>query len=199
MSKRASWLIGAGVAVAMSAAVQAQQTAPAPAPTAKARSGQEDAIKKLAAGFYKPGASLEERLSYVSPDFIQHSPMVARYMELNNIKSGRDAFKSIENTRDRLNAGTAPPAAQGPKPPEGNVLYKVMVDGDLVTVIHERYRPDPGAKGKFYPIYQYDTFRVQNGKLAEHWDGAVLPDPLPIYLREPISKIQFPTSAKPAP
>ena len=51
---------------------------------------------------------------------------------------------------------------------------------DLVTVIHRNNRPDPtAAAGKFYEVFTFDTFRIRNGKLVEHWDGAVINPPAP--------------------
>ncbi len=49
-----------------------------------------------------------------------------------------------------------------------------MAEGDLVTIVWEQKRPDPNDKSKAYFSYAFDTFRVKDGKLAEHWDGAIL-------------------------
>ena len=76
-------------------------------------------------------------------------------------------------------AGRGPaPAATGP--PAGNPLEIVMAECDLVTVIHRNNRQDPTAPpGTFYEVFTFDTFRVRNGKLVEHWDGAVINPPAP--------------------
>ena len=45
-----------------------------------------------------------------------------------------------------------------------------------MTIIHKGYRQDPTKPaGTFYDTYTWDTFRVRNGKLVEHWDGVTLP------------------------
>jgi predicted SnoaL-like aldol condensation-catalyzing enzyme len=76
------------------------------------------------------------------------------------------------------------------------MLYKVMADGDMVTIIHQRYRPDPQHKGKFYQVFSFDTYRVQNGLLAEHWDDATIPEKLPIFLKVPVKDMKFPKQTK---
>jgi len=56
------------------------------------------------------------------------------------------------------------------------VLERVVGACDVVTIIHKAYRQDPTmAPGNFYDTYSFDTFRVRNGKLVEHWDGVTLP------------------------
>ena len=43
----------------------------------------------------------------------------------------------------------------------------------MVTVVHKNYVQDPTeAAGVYYARYSFDTFRVRDGKLVEHWDGA---------------------------
>jgi len=211
MLKLTKLLIGAGAAVALSACGQAQNTAQTPPPpppvdqaaeAAKAQLAKQDANEKVVEAFFKPGVTMDERMAIMSPDYVQHNPVFVRFAEVNKIDNGRDAFKAFVETLSKLRGGGpafGPPPGEhkGPQPPEGNMFYKTMADGDLVTVLHERYMPDPGMKGKFYPVYSFDTFRVQDGKLAEHWDGATIPQPLPIFLRVPMDKLHFPKATKP--
>jgi predicted SnoaL-like aldol condensation-catalyzing enzyme len=51
----------------------------------------------------------------------------------------------------------------------------VTAECDIVSVIHKAYRQDPTAEpGKFYEVFTFDSFRTRNGRLVEHWDGAVI-------------------------
>jgi predicted SnoaL-like aldol condensation-catalyzing enzyme len=77
------------------------------------------------------------------------------------------------------------------------MFYKIMADGDMVTVIHQRYAPDPQHAGKFYEVFAFDTFRMQDGKMAEHWDDATIPNPLPPFLRAPMDKLHYPKQTQP--
>ena len=50
-----------------------------------------------------------------------------------------------------------------------------MAEGDTVTVIQKRYVQDPNAApGTYYESFWFDTFRVRDGLLYEHWDGALI-------------------------
>jgi len=49
-----------------------------------------------------------------------------------------------------------------------------------VTIVHKQNRQDPtAAPGTFFEAFTFDTFRVKNGKLTEHWDNAVINPPAP--------------------
>jgi predicted SnoaL-like aldol condensation-catalyzing enzyme len=214
MARLIRLLFGIGAALALAACGQSQTTTatattratpPAPAvdqaaETAKARIAQAQADKKLAEKVFAPGTNPEDVVKLLAPDYIQHNPMFVRFGELNNVQ-GRDAFKLFIDTLTRLHGGGnpfgPPPGTRGPKPPPGDMLYKVMADGDMVTIVHKRYLPDPQHAGKFYETFSFDTYRVQNGLLAEHWDDATIPAKLPIFLKVPVKDIKFPQQVKP--
>lgn len=82
-------------------------------------------------------------------DFIQHNPTIA---------DGPDGVKQLLQML----------ASQGV--PKQNIEFKhVIADGDTV-MLHSRYEM-AGKEWRFIDIY-----RVQDGKLAEHWD-AMMPMP----------------------
>jgi predicted SnoaL-like aldol condensation-catalyzing enzyme len=200
-------LVGACAILALSACGSGANTAATQTPppvdqaavAAKAQLAKEEANKQMIQAYYKPGnaseESLNQRLAFVSPDFVNHTPAIMLFMKINKFPTAKDAFRAIAETNIKLRAGSPAPVQAVPAPAANN-FYKILADGDFVTLIHERYAPDPTAKGKFYPIYPSDTFRIQDGKIVEHWDGSTIPQPLPIYLREPLNKIRFPKGAR---
>jgi predicted SnoaL-like aldol condensation-catalyzing enzyme len=93
--------------------------------------------------------------SYAAEDFIQHNP---------NIPTGRAAlvtfFKSlgpaIEPIPDRL---ANPPVVEGAK-------------GNFVWLVFEHTFKNPRDTSQSVYEYSFDLFRIQNGRIQEHWDGA---------------------------
>ena len=81
---------------------------------------------------------------YLSKDFIQHNPTTP------------DGPEGVKQVLQML-------ATQGV--PKQKIQFKhVMVDGDTV-MLHSRYEM-AGTEWRFLDIY-----RVENGKLVEHWDA----------------------------
>jgi predicted SnoaL-like aldol condensation-catalyzing enzyme len=157
----------------------AQGQVVAPAAGCSATPAQLEANKKVAMAFFAPNA---DRVALADPSYKQHNPAF--------VKGGKEAgLSDFEYFKSRFggprqggaggNAGRGQaPAAAGPQPPAGNPLEIVMAECDLVTIIHKNHRQDPtAAAGTFYEVFTFDTFRVRNGKLVEHWDGAVINPP----------------------
>jgi predicted SnoaL-like aldol condensation-catalyzing enzyme len=173
-------IVAAGIG--LSAAQAFAQTVVAPAAGCTATPAQLEANKKVAMAFFAPNA---DRLALADPTYKQHNPAF--------LKGGKEAgLSDYEYFKSRFGGprqggpggggagrGQAP-ATAGPQPPAGNPLEIVMAECDLVTVIHRNNRQDPtAAAGTFYEVFTFDTFRVRNGKLVEHWDGAVINPPAP--------------------
>jgi predicted SnoaL-like aldol condensation-catalyzing enzyme len=87
---------------------------------------------------------------YMSKDFIQHNPTTP------------DGPEGVKQLVQML-------VSQGV--PKQTVEFKhVIADGDIV-IVHSRYEM-AGKEWRFIDIY-----RVENGKLAEHWDAMMqMPD-----------------------
>jgi predicted SnoaL-like aldol condensation-catalyzing enzyme len=173
--------VAAGVVTALGLiAAPAFAQTPALTPGCTATPAQLEANKKAAVEFFRPGA---DRVALADPSYKQHNPAF--------VKGGRDAkLSDYEYFKSRFGgpraggpgggAAGGRGAAEGPQPPAGNPLEIVMAECDLVTIIHKNFRQDPtAAPGTFYEVFTFDTFRVRNGKLVEHWDGAVINPPAP--------------------
>lgn len=87
---------------------------------------------------------------YMSPDFVQHNPTIA------------DGPEGVKQLLQML-------VSQGV--PKQEIIFKhVIANGDTV-MLHSRYEM-AGKEWRFIDIY-----RVENGKLAEHWDAMMqMPD-----------------------
>lgn len=81
--------------------------------------------------------------TYVTADYVQHNP---------NIPDGRDAAIAI------LEPMFSRPDARFE-------IKRILVDGNL-AVIHLHGRTQPDSKGGAV----VDIFRLENGKIVEHWD-----------------------------
>ena len=64
------------------------------------------------------------------------------------------------------------PASDDILPELRNPPAYIVAEGDLVTFIFKQSSPDPKDKTKSYERFTFDMFRVKNGKIVEHWDGA---------------------------
>jgi predicted SnoaL-like aldol condensation-catalyzing enzyme len=90
---------------------------------------------------------------FFTPGYIQHNP---------NVESGRDNLVAyIKGTRP-----VRPIAAEITFP-----VVALMAEGDVVTLATVSYDDDPDNPGKRYAGTHFDMFRIENGKIAEHWDS----------------------------
>jgi predicted SnoaL-like aldol condensation-catalyzing enzyme len=135
--------------------------------------------RAVALQFFAPGV---DRVAIADPTYKQHNPAFvkgAREAGMNDY----DYFKSRFGGPPAARAGGAPRAGgppAGPTPPPGNQTELVVTECDVTTVMHKANRQDPtAAPGTFYEAFTFDMFRVRNGKLVEHWDGAVINPPAP--------------------
>jgi predicted SnoaL-like aldol condensation-catalyzing enzyme len=154
-----SYLAYCGLALAAAPASYAQ-VPPTPAPDQAALLKSQDpklaANKKLVFDMWRAiiqGAHTELAPQYFTVDYIQHNP---------NVATGRDAMVAyMKSTRPV-------------RPIEPTITFPVvaiMAEGDLVMVASVTYAPDPDAPGHKYAGTHFDMFRIQDGKIAEHWDN----------------------------
>lgn len=174
-----------GLALLIPCSARAQQ-APAvqanPTPGCSATPAQLEANRKAAMDFFRTSGT--ERVALADPSYKQHNPQFVKRAAQNH-ESDYDEFKSAflgqggRGPAGGRGAGPGGPAA-GPQPPQGNPFEIVTAECDIVTIVHKRYVQDPTeAPGTFYEAFSFDTFRVKDGKLTEHWDGAMINPPEP--------------------
>lgn len=150
-----------------------------PAAGCSATPAQLEENRKVALAFFAPNA---DRVALADPTYKQHNPAF--------VKGAREAGMSdIDYFKSRFGGPRAggpagapraggPPA--GPTPPQAAAYEFAVAQCDTVFVLRKNYRQDPTLPpGNFYEAYSFDTFRVQNGKLVEHWDMAVINPPAP--------------------
>lgn len=116
------------------------------------------ANKKLCYDFFRVvlrARHLDEADKYMKSDYIQHNP---------NADTGIAGFKAYFS---KLPGGPQPVEATLPG------LVAIQAEGDYVTLSFVREYDDPVNKGQRYTTTWFDMFRIDNGKIAEHWDVAL--------------------------
>ncbi len=167
-------------AVALAAAAPAFAQAPqigAPAAGCKATPAELAANKKIAMEFFRAGITGPERVALADPGYIQHNPAFvkgAREAKLGDYDYFKSRFGGPPAARQG-GPGDGRGQAAAPPPPQGNPFEVVTAECDVVTIVHKVYAQDPTLPpGNFYERFTFDSFRVRNGKLVEHWDAAVI-------------------------
>lgn len=111
--------------------------------------------KKLVYDFWREvfeAGHMELAPQYMSENYIQHNP---------NVATGRDAFvkffSNIKKPQPIADTITMP-------------LVNIVAERDLVILTFVSELPDPKNPEKTYTTTWFDMFRIENGKIAEHWD-----------------------------
>ena len=116
------------------------------------------ANKKIVYDFWREvleARHLDLAEKYMRADYMQHNP---------NAETGVAGFKAYFS---RLG---------GPLPIEPKIKRQVIcivASGDLVVLSFVQDNKD--SKGQPYKTTWFDMFRIQDGKIAEHWDSATKP------------------------
>ena len=115
------------------------------------------ANKRLVYDFWREvfeGGHMDLAEKYMAESYIQHNPTVP---------TGRAAFVDFFSKFAK------------PKPIESKIkapLVSIVAEGDYVVLSFVREVADPADPAKKYTTTWFDMFRIENGKIAEHWDGA---------------------------
>jgi predicted SnoaL-like aldol condensation-catalyzing enzyme len=102
------------------------------------------------------GGHMELSPKYQAETYIQHNP---------NIATGRQAFVDYFTNVVKVQPKNPIPATLANPP----VL--TMAKGDFVMLIFEREAKDPRNPANTYHFNTFDIMRIENGKVAEHWDS----------------------------
>lgn len=108
----------------------------------------EQANKDLVLAFYEAAINrkdVDAAVAYIGPKYIQHNPRAADGVE--GLKGFIGGYLKQKN------------------PDLKATIKRVIVQDDLV-VLHVHSLPEPGVLGTAI----VDIFRVENGKIVEHWD-----------------------------
>ena len=108
--------------------------------------------KKLVYDFTRvilSGRRLEQAADFLTTDYIQHNP---------NVETGLQGFSDFFSKLG------------GPRPIPDLIkgLVSITAEGDLVTMAFVSTLKD--AAGTDYTTTWFDMFKVENGKIVEHWD-----------------------------
>jgi predicted SnoaL-like aldol condensation-catalyzing enzyme len=122
-----------------------------------ARAADMEANKKTVLEFYEAGLNkkdFEAAAKYFGPKYIQHNP---------GAPDGIEGFKTFVNfLREKF-------------PNSKSEIKKVFAEGDFV-ILHVHAVREPGTRGRAI----VDIFRLENGKIVEHWDVAQdIPEKMP--------------------
>jgi predicted SnoaL-like aldol condensation-catalyzing enzyme len=115
------------------------------------------ANKRLVYDFWREvfeGGHMELADKYMAESYIQHNP---------NVATGRAAF--IEAFSKRVKPQAIEAKVKAP-------IVAIVAEGDLVVFGFVREGTDPKDVAKKYTTTWFDMFRIESGKIAEHWDSA---------------------------
>jgi len=129
----------------------------------------------------------------MAPDYIQHNPVAFRMGQINGVQ-GRDEYKLLMEMKDK---GFGGPRPLLPGQPPEETYHFVMATCDYVFLLKKSYPPDPQNSGKFYEAFDFDLWRIQDGKLAEHWDGGRIPERVPEMIQKPFKDMTPPGQGGP--
>src|SRR6201992_3735875 len=114
--------------------------------------------KRLVYDFWRSvleGGHLELAPQYMKETYSQHNP---------NVPTGRQGF--IDFFSKFAKARPIVDTVQGP-------LIAIVAEGDRVILSFKAVHPEPKDPSKTYTTTSFEMLRIENGKVAEHWDSAL--------------------------
>ena len=120
---------------------------------------QLEANKKLVLDMWHTvldGQNFDAARDYIAQDYIQHTPGVA-----GGLDGLIDYLKTSRPDAQPLDPGTYPLTE----------FEFVLAEGDLVQLMHQRQLPSRDDPDTLVPVRWYDTYRIEDGMIVEHWDS----------------------------
>ncbi len=97
---------------------------------------------------------MEVAEKYFTETYMQHNP---------NAATGRKALVAFFSRWAKPQAVSDTIKSQ---------VVAIVAEGDLVVISFVSERTDPNDGNKKYTTTWFDMFRIENGKIAEHWDSS---------------------------
>lgn len=97
---------------------------------------------------------MEVAEKYFTENYMQHNP---------NAPTGRKALVEFFSKWAKPQAASDTIKSQ---------VVAIVAEGDLVVISFVSERTDPNDINKKYTTTWFDMFRIENGKIAEHWDSS---------------------------
>jgi len=104
------------------------------------------------------GRDLARASHYIAQDYVQHSP---------------SAGQGLQALIDFLKVELGGDEPRAPGTFERTKFELVMAEDDLVQLMFKRPVPDPHHPEETIHVWWYDTYRVKDGLIVEHWDSAL--------------------------
>ena len=123
-----------------------------------------EANKQILMKFLALAGDLEARKLMLTDDYRQHNP---RFVALTGAVGGQAWYDALMMARGKVRL-------TDPDFNLRNTPVILMAEGDLVTAIYKTVLPDPDDPSKTYEAFNFETVRIRDGKLAEHWDALKL-------------------------
>lgn len=129
-----------------------------------AEAARLEANKQVLMRFFALGGDLEARKKMLTDDYVQHNP---RLIALTGPIGPQAWFDALNMARGRIRVTDPDFNLRSP-------TVILMAEGDLVTAIYKAVLPDPDDPSKTYEAFNFESVRIRDGKLVEHWDGLKL-------------------------
>ncbi len=104
------------------------------------------------------GRDLGKAANYIAADYIQNSP---------------SAQQGLAALIDFLKTELGDEGPRAPGSYEHTAFKHVIAEGDLVQLMFQRTIPDPKNPPHMIQVWWYDTYRLVDGMIVEHWDSAL--------------------------